>query len=120
MRLLIFFLIISSLALSSCYYDSEEELYSGSACDTTNVTYSGTIQPILAANCNSCHTGSTGQGGVSLSTYDELMVHVNSGIFRKAVNHEPGATPMPYNMAKLPDCELLKINAWINNGAPNN
>jgi len=120
MRLLIFFLIISSLALTSCYYDSEEELYSGSACDTTNVTYSGTIQPILATNCNSCHTGTTGQGGVSLSSYDELMVHVNSGVFRKTVNHEPGATPMPYNMAKLPDCELLKINAWINNGAPNN
>ena len=47
--------------LGSCYYDSEEALYPviNSACDTTNVTFSGTIVSLLANNCLSCHSNAT-------------------------------------------------------------
>ncbi len=118
-----FWLMCSFIILSSCYNDSEEELYPGTGggiCDTSNITFSGTIQPILASNCNHCHNSSITSGGVVTDSYQALLPHVQSGIFRKAVNHEPGATPMPQNAQKLPACELTKINAWINAGAPNN
>lgn len=111
------------LFFTACYYDSEEELYpgtSGGNCDTTNVTFAGTIQPILASNCNSCHNSATQNGNVITDNYNSLIVHVNSGIFRKAINHETGAAKMPQNAPKLPACELAKIDAWINQGAPNN
>jgi hypothetical protein len=120
---ILLFAAAAALTLSSCYYDSEEELYPGTAggnCDTTAVSFSATIQPILAANCNSCHNATTANGGVITDNYDALMIPVNAGVFHKAVNHLPGAVPMPFNGQKLPQCELMKINAWLNQGAPNN
>lgn len=113
-------LTIFSTILSSCYYDSEEDLYGGTNCDTTNVTFSGTVQPILTANCNVCHSADIASGGVITENYNGIINHVNSGIFWKAINHEPGAVPMPQNGSKLPACDLNKIKAWINQGAPNN
>jgi hypothetical protein len=113
--------LLSFIALSlltSCYYDSEEDLYT--VCDTTNVTFSGTVHPILEANCSSCHNASVAEAGIITETHNDLILHVNSGIFWKAINHEPGATPMPYNQPKMQQCDLLKIKAWINQGAPNN
>lgn len=109
--------------LSNCYYDSEESLYPGGAggtCDTTNVSFSSTILPILSTNCNSCHNTNMASGGVITDNHAGLINSVNSGIFWKAINHEPGAIPMPQNGMKLPGCELLKIRTWINQGAPNN
>jgi len=46
---------------ASCYYDSEEALYPSlsSSCDTITVTFSGTITPILANSCLSCHSNAT-------------------------------------------------------------
>ncbi len=118
-----FLLVCFTIVFTSCYYDSEEELYPGTGggvCDTSNLTFSGTIQPILTSNCNQCHSSSIASGGVITDSYQALLPHIQSGIFRKAVNHEPGASPMPQNAQKLPACELSKINAWINAGAPNN
>ncbi|MGE5317913.1 MAG: hypothetical protein ACM3ME_07940 [Chloroflexota bacterium] len=118
-------LALTLIVLSSCYYDSEEALYpgnNGNTCDTTDVTFSGTIQPILQSNCNSCHMSSIASGNVITDNYDDLIPVVQSGIFWKAVNHESGALPMPQDQLpnKLPQCELDKIHAWINKGAPNN
>jgi hypothetical protein len=112
-----------TIFVTSCYYDNEEYLYPelpGGQCDTTGVTYSAVVAPILASNCNACHNPATPSGNVITSTYDGLKTVVNSGIFRKAINHESGASPMPKNGNKLPACELLKIDAWINQGAPQN
>ncbi len=112
---------ISALSLTSCYYDSEEDLYSGiSTCDTTNITFSQTVQPILSQHCNICHNTTINNGGVITDNYNDLINPVNSGIFWKAINHEPGAIPMPFNGQKLSDCDLSKIKVWINQGAPNN
>lgn len=116
----IFILSISGLIFTSCYYDSEDELYPNGDCDTTNVTFSGTVQPILTANCNVCHSTAIASGGVITDNYNGIINHVNSGIFWKAINHESGAIPMPQNGQKLPACDLAKIKSWINQGAPNN
>lgn len=112
------FAIIIALTFSACKYDSEEELYT--ICDTTAVSFSATIQPILAANCNSCHNATIANGGVITNNYNDLKIPVDAGVFHKAVNHLPGAVPMPFEGQKLPECELNKINAWLNQGAPNN
>jgi len=115
--------LVFGFLTSSCYYDSEEYLYPqlpGGNCDTTGVTYSGLVAPILASNCNSCHSTEAPSGSVITSTYDGLMVAINSGQFRKAINHLSGASAMPKNGSKLPSCELSRIDAWLNQGAPQN
>ncbi|MHC1775063.1 MAG: hypothetical protein AB9834_06560 [Lentimicrobium sp.] len=121
LNLLVF--ALSAFMVTSCYYDNEEYLYPelpGGQCDTTGITYSGFVAPLMASNCNSCHSEASPSGNVITSTYAGLKTAVNSGVFRKAINHESGASAMPQGGNKLPSCELLKIDAWINQGAPQN
>ena len=114
-------LTIALVWLQSCYWDNEEDLYPVVAdCDTTNVTYSGTVAIILDDNCVSCHNSSFSQGGVVVDNYDDLKIVVDNGRFWGAINHEGGFSPMPQNLPKLPECELKKIRTWINEGASDN
>lgn len=119
-------IILSALAvisLHSCYYDNEEYLYPeqpGGNCDTVNVSYASVVAPIMAANCNACHGAAAPSGNIITSSYEGIKASVNSGQFWKAINHESGASPMPKNGNKLPACELKKIKAWIDAGAPQN
>jgi len=101
--------------LAGCTYDSEEELYG--TCDTLNVTYS-TVRPIFEANCISCHNQSVNNKGIILDTYNDAVEAAETERLRKAINHLPGVTPMPYLMDKLPACPVLKVTVWIDNGTP--
>jgi len=116
--------LLAAMFLFSCYYDNEEYLYSGgggpAGCDTTNVTYSGTITPILSNNCNGCHNASFPFAGIITSNYTDLMVTVNNGRFWGSINHDSGYSPMPKNGSKLSNCNLLKIRKWLDDGALNN
>ena len=112
--------------MTSCYYDNEERLYptvdSSTSCDTTNVTLSQSVKPILQSRCLSCHGKSTANGlgsGINLETYSELSKWVTNGKLEGAINHTPGYVAMPQGAAKLDDCSINKITAWINNGALN-
>jgi len=108
-------------SFSSCYYDNEEELYPNpTSCDTTNITYSGTVVPILQNSCYSCHNSVNQQGGIVLDNYNDLQTIVNNGSFRGAINHLNGYSPMPKGGEKLNDCNLTLINKWLDDGAPNN
>ena len=116
--------IISTFGLwsiTSCYYDNEEYLYPNPpSCDTTNITYSGTVVPILEVNCYTCHNSVNQQGGIVVDNYDDLQVVINNGTFRGAINHLDGYSPMPQGGEKLNECDLTQINFWLDNGAPNN
>lgn len=110
------------LMLNGCYYDVEETLYPVdlNPCDTTNVTYSGTIQPMLQQSCYSCHSDAANLGSVSVEGYDNVLALVNDGRLVGSINYQAGFSPMPSNAPKLSDCNLLKIDTWISHGALNN
>ncbi|MFT3754109.1 MAG: hypothetical protein QM800_14945 [Paludibacter sp.] len=114
---LIVFTCIIAGTFHSCYYDKEEQLYpSLAACDTTNITYSQKIAPILNANCLSCHGNSVYQsngGGVKLQDYPDVKANINPA-YDAVVNGR-----MPKG-AKLDDCSITAIGIWKNAGAPNN
>jgi hypothetical protein len=114
-----FFLLTVGL-FSSCYYDVESELYPNKpACDTLNVTYKLTIKPILERNnCLNCHNTGLNSGGVNLDNYSSLAPTIASGKLLSSVNHDGKASKMPQGGAKIPDCDLKKIEIWIKNGAP--
>ena len=121
-------LIILLLAiLAGCYYDTEEELYpdQGSDCDTTNVTYSATVYPIISSTCTGCHSGSAPQGNVLLEDYASISSAAaipagQYGSLYGAISHDPGNSPMPKNGTQLSDCKIRQIKAWIDDGRPNN
>lgn len=89
-------------------------------CDTTNVTYSGTIWPLIELNCYGCHSGSQPSGGILLVDYNSVVIQANNGKLFGAVNHDTGFEPMPKNAPKLSDCKIDQIKIWIEDGTPNN
>lgn len=118
----IFVCSVVILYCSGCYYDNEQYLYQFTSinCDSSNVTYSQTIAPILQTNCNSCHSASSASGGVITSGYTNVIILVNNGKLRGTVNQLSGFSFMPKGGNKLSGCDLAKINKWIHLGAPNN
>jgi hypothetical protein len=114
--------IFLTIALSSCYYDKEDQLYpapQSNTCDTTGLTYTTHIAPILNQNCatSSCHDAATKSFTHDLSSYDGTKEVANKGVLLTSIRHE-GAYPMPKNMPKLSDCNIAKITAWVNAGMP--
>lgn len=90
------------------------------ACDTNVFTFSGAVRPIIQTRCQGCHSGGSPQGGISLTTHDQIKTVAVGGQLYGAVSHAPGFTPMPYNGNKIPDCEIAQIRKWIEDGTPNN
>lgn len=112
---------IVALVMHSCYYDSVQELYPNPvACDTTNVTYSGDVWPVISSNCTSCHSGAAPSGNIRLSNYDEIVIQANNGNLMGAITGASGFTPMPKDGQPLPKCDITHIQIWINKGTPNN
>lgn len=118
------YLITSILAAAtifgSCYYDVEEEIYPSLDCSLTNVTYSGVVEPILKSKCYKCHDAASNNGNITLEGYTNLKKYVDSGQLLGAIKHSPGFSPMPKNEAMLVDCDIQKIETWVNEGAIQN
>jgi mono/diheme cytochrome c family protein len=108
------------LAAPGCYYDKAEILYPDTACDTSAVTYSTSVAPVLSSNCNVCHGGSTPSASIKLDVYSGVKQQVDNGRLLGVVTHNPNYSPMPKNGTKLSDCNIAKIRKWIAAGAPNN
>jgi hypothetical protein len=110
---------------SSCSQDSEDNLFPPGGCDTTVVSYSAFVAPLIQNQCGSCHSGSAAPfagAGIVLTGHSAVSNFLNNGsaIFLGAINHEPGFSAMPKSGAKLSDCDRLKLQIWISNGFPDN
>jgi hypothetical protein len=124
-KISILFLAASSLLIGSCYYDTQEALYGiaqNTPCDTTNITYSGRIAPIIAANCSSCHstTTSASGNGIVLDSYSTFQQQAINGRLIGDINHSPGFNAMPLSGGMLSPCDISAIQYWVNKGTPNN
>ena len=89
-------------------------------CDTTNVTYALSIEPLLRNTCVGCHNAAALNGGVNLSTYGGVRTVALNGRLNGAVNHLPGYAAMPLGGSSLSSCDLSAIRIWINMGSPEN
>ena len=120
MKYLLPLFILFVVFITSCYYDNEEALYPtlNSACDTTNVTYSITIAPILSSNCTSCHSGSVPSGSISLSGYANVQTVASSGLLMNALKGT-GVPVMPTS-GPLSACKISQVQIWIRKGILNN
>lgn len=122
-RTVTFLLAMALLSgLSGCYYDIEAELYplTNSACDTTGVTYNGTVAPLMQSQCVSCHNASFASGNIALDTYTGVKTSALNGSLYGSINYSGGFSPMPQGGNKMNACSIKKIKAWVDAGAPNN
>lgn len=122
----IFLTCMLAIGIMGCYNDNRTVIYpdpnNNTGCDTSNVTYSGTIQPIIAQNCSTsgCHDADFIAGGYNMTTYDGFLHAVQSGKLIGSIKHESGYIAMPQSGGFLSDCQINQIVAWVNAGAQNN
>lgn len=119
--------LLISIFSVSCYYDKADQVYPSNGCDTTNMTYTGSIKVILDENCalSGCHSTADASGGYDLSIYDGSS-GPNAGSLQAAIfgrlvgtiTWSPGFSQMPQGSAQLSSCNIDKIKAWANAGAP--
>ncbi len=113
-------LLFGFIQLSGCYYDVEDELYADIDCITNNVSYKGTIVPILNRHCVACHNekNNTG-GGINLDSHSEVLIYVNNTKLIASVKFQSGVSPMPPTGQQISRCEIERLENWILAGAPN-
>ncbi|GAO43899.1 c-type cytochrome [Flavihumibacter petaseus] len=115
--------LIALCLLSSCSKDKESDQPTDPdnppTCNTANMSFANNVLPIINSNCSSCH-GATPTAPFSLTNYAEVKVVADDGRLIGAINHQSGYVPMPQNAAKLSSCNIAKIQAWIDQGKPNN
>jgi len=122
---LFLFFITGLMLQTGCYYDKEEELYPPQNCDTSNVTYSSTIAPILSNRCLGCHSNANAQNfgnGISFEGYANIAGYLTTSteIFLGSINHTDGYPAMPPSSPKLTPCNISQIENWIADGYPDN
>ena len=107
---------------TQCTYHNEEEYFSANEnlCDTTNMSFSNDMVPIFENNCYACHNSNDRTAGIVLETYDGVKAAVETGRLIGAIKHEKGYANMPRSAAKLDDCTISKVEAWINQGMQDN
>jgi hypothetical protein len=121
-------IIFFGVSLSSCYNDSEEELYGTiptTNCDLTSpVKFSTIISPIISSKCatSGCHSTSSKAAGINLGTFDAIKAYItkSQAPFLGSIKRDGNYSPMPKGSPKLADCDISKIESWIAAGMPNN
>jgi len=113
---------VSLFYFSNCTFDNEEELLEDFDCDTTDIVYND-LTYIFSDICSNCHNESftlANRGNIKIDSYENVKSSINTGLVWPAINHEEGVPPMPNGLPKLSDCDLNKIDAWIDAGMPEN
>ncbi len=89
-------------------------------CDTTNVTFSGKIFPLIQNNCLGCHSGASPSGQVDLGNHQNIATIAGTGRLMGAIRHDAGFAAMPRGGNKLADCQITQVRLWIEGGSLNN
>jgi hypothetical protein len=90
------------------------------SCDTSAISYSNSILPILQSKCIGCHNNSLSSGQVNLTGHSNVNITVQNGTLLGSITHASGFFAMPKGGPQLSVCEIASIRTWIRNGAPNN
>jgi hypothetical protein len=111
-----------SLFIVSCYYDNEEALYPSlnTACDTSNVSFSGSIVLILSNSCYSCHSNNTASAGNNIRLENYADVKANAVRVAGSIKHTGSFSPMPKNGGMIKVCSITRFDIWVRNGMLNN
>lgn len=113
----LFIALLLLITVAGCYHDNEEELAPCTA-NTDHLHFSDMVVLFNNYGCNGCHTGAAPEGGVSLAQYATVKTLVDNGRLLGAITHATGFAPMPQGGSKMSDCDISRVRAWIDAGAP--
>ncbi len=98
---------------------------SDAACDTLNdISYTTIISPLIHHYCGGCHSSTSASGGVVLDNYPSLSgialtTENNQSLLVGVVRKLPGYRAMPPS-GELSECNIRKIELWIQQGTQQN
>ncbi|MEO5572438.1 MAG: hypothetical protein ABIT08_15385 [Bacteroidia bacterium] len=133
-----FVLLVASF--NSCTYDENDIVYpsvmnntmmpvdTDSMGNVIVISYMNAIKPIMTTYCfglgnQHCHVTVTNQGAIGdFTTYAGLKAKVDNGSIASRVINPAGGMPPTYTTGPMPvsATDKMKIQSWIDNGAPNN
>lgn len=99
---------------------AQNNVCTAGSCDTSNITYSGVIVPMMQNQCTGCHSTANPRGGINLETYAGVQSVAMDGRLFGSINRDAGYSPMPKGGNRMSDCEIAQVRIWIQNGALNN
>ena len=114
------FLALTIALMQGCSYDVESELYPNLECDSTHVTFSGRIKPLIENQCESCHSGTSPSGGLLLAGHEAISDAALAGSLLARISLEEGNPLLMPPSGALGACDIAAISQWIDDGAPAN
>ncbi len=88
-------------------------------CNVSNITYEGTIKNLFSSCAVSgCHNSGSTDG--SLANYADAKTIGLGGKLIGALKHQATFSAMPKGAAKWNDCDISKVENWIDAGFPEN
>ena len=90
-------------------------------CDTSNVTYTSQIQPLIQNYCIGCHStavANTSGGGIILDNYAALKTSALTGHLLCSIQWAGTCSHMPKGTGQFGICEQRKFAIWVNNNCP--
>ncbi len=89
-----------------------------SACDTSNVTYSESVEPIISTNCRSCHNTNNANAGIILVTEADATAIAQSGMLNAVLRNTSGIKMPP--TFDLTECQIRTVEIWTNSISKSN
>jgi len=108
-----------SFVVASCTYDARNENINPCSIPAT-VSFQMHVKPILDANCVACHSTADAAVNLNYETYSGVQAPAVDGRLVGSIKHLSGFVPMPEFAPKLSDCDIMKIEMWVKQGALNN
>ncbi len=105
------------MAINSCAYENEDELFGSNLCQPEITTYSGVIEPFIANHCAlpDCHNGSN----PALPNWTILEnVQANALLIKERTGNRtmpPSSSGIVLSVKQVDD-----IACWVDSGAQNN
>ena len=109
-----------ALFIGGCTNDKNELPKPADGCEinAATITWDNTVHSIIQNNCSiaGCHVSLTdGGNGIDYTAYSAVKGKITSGVFQNRVFT---LRNMPLQPVTLSSCDLSKLKAWVDNGAP--
>jgi len=107
--------------MTSCIKQDDASQVPGcTAIPPATISFKKDVFPIIKQSCLSCHDAKNHYGGIVIENYEQIALSGTSGeLYNSIMISSNGKAYMPKG-ARLMDCEIALIKAWVDQGAKNN
>jgi len=96
--------------------EMEEQMMEENECNLEGVTYNAVVKDILSGcQGSSCHGAGTGR---EMTDFASAKSYAQNGRIIGALNRDSGFSAMPQGGAKLAQCKIDQVKAWIDADYP--